>query len=181
MKRLILALLLFAACKQDAPVPFPVAMTAESTGYFCRMDVLGHPGPKAQIHLATYPGAPLFFSQVKDAVAFLRMPEQIDTITATYVSDMGAATSWQDPGATNWIAADKAFYVVGSDARGGMDAPEFVPFADFALAQAFVARHGGQVMPMSALPDDALTTGTATGDSDEGYAARLRAISANGG
>ena len=107
-----------------------MALTAESSGYFCQMDLLEHPGPKAQIHLATYPGAPLFFSQVRDAVAYLRMPEQTDTITATYVNDMGAAASWAEPGATNWIAADKAVYVVGSTAKGGMDAPEFVPFSD---------------------------------------------------
>ena len=91
MKRLVLALLLLTACKEQAPIPLPVAMTADSTGYFCQMDILGHPGPKAQVHLATYPGKPLFFSQVKDAVAYLRMPEQIDTVTVTYVSDMGAA------------------------------------------------------------------------------------------
>jgi copper chaperone NosL len=186
MKRLLLALLLLTACKVDAPVPLPVAMTADSTGYFCQMDILGHPGPKAQVHLATYPGAPLFFSQVKDAVAYLRMPEQIDTVTATYVSDMGAAASWADPGATNWIAAENALYVVGSDAKGGMDAPEFVPFSDPAKAQSFAAAHGGQVMPLAAIPASALTTdpptgAPPTGDSDADYAARLRAISANGG
>lgn len=181
MKRLILALLLLTACKEQAPVPLPVAMTADSTGYFCQMDILGHPGPKAQVHLATYPGAPLFFSQVKDAVAYLRMPEQIDTVTATYVSDMGAAPSWADPGATNWIAADKAVYVVGSTAKGGMDAPEFVPFSDPAKAQAFAAQNGGQVLPLAEIPASALSTGPATNDSDADYAARLHALSNTGG
>lgn len=183
MKRLALILLLLAACKDEAPVPLPVAMTADTTGYFCQMDLLGHPGPKAQIHLATYPGRPLFFSQVKDAVAYLRMPEQIDTVTATYVSDMGAAPSWQSPGATNWLAAEKAVYVVGSDARGGMDAPEFVPFSDPAKARAFAASHGGQVMTLAQIPQTALTPGTAPGDTetDADIAARLRALSPTGG
>lgn len=181
MKRLLFALCLLAACKQDAGVPLPVAMTADSTGYFCQMDILSHPGPKAQVHLATYPGKPLFFSQVKDAVAYLRMPEQTDTVTATYVSDMGAAPSWESPGATNWIAADKAVYVVGSDARGGMDAPEFVPFGDAAKAQGFVALHGGQVMTLTQIPQTAIAPGTVTGDTDADIAARLRALSHTGG
>ncbi len=181
MKRLLITLLFLTACKEDGPIPLPVAMTADSTGYFCQMDILGHPGPKAQVHLATYPGAPLFFSQVKDAVAYLRMPEQIDTVTTTYVSDMGAALSWADPGATNWIAADKALYVVGSDAKGGMDAPEFVPFSDPAKAQAFAAQHGGKVTTLAGIPDGALTATSPTDDGDSDYAARLHSLSANGG
>ncbi|MBC7737346.1 MAG: nitrous oxide reductase accessory protein NosL [Candidatus Saccharibacteria bacterium] len=179
MKRLLIALLMLTACKEDASVPLPVAMTADSTGYFCQMDILGHPGPKAQIHLATYPGKPLFFSQVRDAVAYLRMPEQLDTVTATYVSDMGAAVRWADPGATNWVAADKAVYVVGSDAKGGMDQPEFVPFTDPAKAQAFAVLHGGAVLPLAQIPDAALAVGAPDGDND--YAARLRSLSNTGG
>ena len=181
MKRLILALLLLSACKEEAATPPPVAMTDASTGYFCQMDLLGHPGPKAQIHLATYPGAPLFFSQVRDAVAYLRMPEQIDTVTATYVSDMGAAPSWTDPGATNWVMAGTAVYVVGSDMKGGMDAPEVVPFADPAKARAFAALHGGKVLALQDIPDSALTSGAGGTDTDADYAARLRILSRPGG
>ena len=157
-------------------------MTADSTGYFCQMDILGHPGPKAQVHLATYPGKPLFFSQVKDAVAYLRMPEQIDTVTATYVSDMGAAASWADPGVTNWIAADKAVYVVGSDAKGGMDAPEFVPFSDARqgaglCGQPRGAGHDAGPYPQRVAGYQHRPRATATRD----YAARLRALSKTGG
>ncbi|MBI1172530.1 copper resistance protein CopZ [bacterium] len=181
MKRLIVMLMLLAACKEDAALPLPVALTADSTGYFCQMDMLGHPGPKAQIHLATYPGKPLFFSQVRDAVAYLRMPEQIDTITATYVSDMGAAPSWADPGAANWIAADQAVYVVGSAAKGGMDAPEFVPFGDPAKARAFAAQNGGQVMTLAQIPAEAIAVSTPAAAPDADIAARLHALSDNGG
>lgn len=178
MKRLIFCLFLLAACKEEAATSLPVAMTVDSTDYFCQMDILEHPGPKAQIHLANYPGAPLFFSQVRDAVAYLRMPEQADTITATYVSDMGAAVSWADPGATNWIAADEAVYVVGSSAKGGMDAPEFVPFSDPAKAQAFAAQNGGQVMPLALIPQTAVATSPALDTSDTDFSARLRELSA---
>jgi copper chaperone NosL len=179
MKRLILTLLLLTACREDAVIPLPVAMTATSTGYFCQMEIMDHPGPKAQVHLKTYPGQPLFFSQVKDAVAYLRMPEQNDTVTATYVSDMGAAASWDDPGAMNWIAADTALYVVGSTAKGGMDAPEFVPFADTDKASAFAAAQGGQVMTLAQIPDAALTPPPTDGTDD--YAGRLRALTQPGG
>jgi copper chaperone NosL len=181
MKRLILILVLLAACKPEAATPLPVALTAGATGYFCQMDLLGHPGPKAQIHLASYPGAPLFFSQVRDAVAYLRMPEQIDTVTATYVSDMGAAPSWADPGATNWIMAETAVYVVGSDAKGGMDAPEVVPFADPAKAQVFAGLHGGRVLALNDIPDSARVSGAGGADTDADYAARLRTLSQPGG
>jgi copper chaperone NosL len=181
MKRVFLALLLLAACKEDAPLPQPVALTAESTGYFCQMDILGHPGPKAQIHLATYPGLPLFFSQVKDAVAYLRMPEQSDTVTIAYVSDMGAAPSWDDVGAMNWIAAASAVYVIGSDAKGGMDAAEFVPFSDPAKAQAFAAQNGGQVVAFDQIPQSAFDAGTPPETDDADFSARLKSLSGTGG
>lgn len=182
MKRLILALfLLLPACKEDAPLPQPVALTVESTGYFCQMDLLGHPGPKAQIHLASFPGLPLFFSQVKDAMVYLRMPEQSDVVTVAYVSDMGAAPSWEDVGATNWIPADSALYVIGSDAKGGMDAPEFVPFSDPAKAQAFAAQHGGQVVAFDQIPQSAFDAGEPVTSDDADFSARLKSLSGTGG
>lgn len=184
MKKLIFVfVLLLAACKEEVPPPLPVAMTADSIGFFCQMDILGHPGPKAQVHLASYPGNPLFFSQVRDAVVYLRLPEQMDTVTATYVSDMGAAPSWDDPGAMNWIAADKAVYVVGSSALGGMDAPELVPFGEPAKAQAFAAANGGTVMTLAQIPPEALDIAPAVslaGDEAD-FAARLRALSPENG
>jgi copper chaperone NosL len=182
MKRLILALfLLLPACKEDAPLPQPVALTVESTGYFCQMDLLGHPGPKAQIHLASFPGKPLFFSQVTDAMVYLRLPEQSDVVTVAYVSDMGAAPSWEDVGATNWIPAASAVYVIGSDAKGGMDAPEFVPFADPAKAAAFADQHGGQVVAYDQIPQSAFDTAAPAATDDADFSARLKSLSGTGG
>jgi copper chaperone NosL len=181
MKRIVLALLLLAACKEEAPLPQPVALTTESTGYFCQMDILGHPGPKAQIHLATYPGLPLFFSQVKDAVAYLRMPEQSDTVTVAYVSDMGAAPNWDDVGPMNWIPVTSAVYVIGSNAKGGMDAPEFVPFSDPAKAQAFAAQNGGQVVAFDKIPQDAFDAGAPPETDDADFSARLKSLTGTGG
>jgi copper chaperone NosL len=58
-----------------------------------------------------------------------------------------------------------------------MGAPEVVPFADPAAAQAFAAARGGAVMALADIPDSAVTapvTDAATGDDD--YARRLKAL-----
>ena len=71
---LSLSLLALAACKEEVvQTTDPVGLTAESIGHFCQMNLLEHPGPKAQVHLEGLPGAPLFFSQVRDAVAYARL------------------------------------------------------------------------------------------------------------
>ena len=152
----LLAALALAACKEElAERPDPVPMTAEAVGHYCQMNLLEHPGPKAQVHLEGLPD-PLFFSQVRDAIAYQRMPEQSHAITAIYVSDMGAAPSWEHPGAQNWTAAEKAVYVIGATIVGGMGAPELVPFTDRAAAQTFVVEHGGEILTLDAVPDDAV-------------------------
>ena len=45
----------------------------------------------------------------------------------------------------NWVDGSDAFYVVGSDAVGGMGAPELVPFAKWDDADAFAKKRGGAV------------------------------------
>lgn len=153
----ILAAVLLSACKEEiAAIPDPVALTEDAVGHFCGMTVVGHGGPKAQIHLEGL-AEPLFFVQTRDAIAFLMSPERDARVLATYVSDMGAAPSWDDPGAENWVDAGDAVFVVGADVAGGMGAPEVVPFADPAAAEAFIARHGGQAVPLSDIPQDAVT------------------------
>jgi len=148
-------LIALAACGPEtggAP-PAPVTLTAEAAGHFCQMSVLDHPGPKAQVHLAGY-DHPLWFTQVRDAVAFLRQPEQVAEITAIYVSDMSAAPSWDNPGTDNWIDITAASLVVGGDRRGGMGAPELVPFARAEDARAFAAAHGGEVLTLGDVTDE---------------------------
>lgn len=150
---ILLAALSLIACKDDvATGPAPVSLTAEAVGHYCQMDLLEHPGPKAQIHLDGLPD-PLFFSQVRDAIAYQRMPEQSHPITAIYVNDMAAAPSWDKPGADNWIDATQAHYVIGSDAAGGMDAPELVPFLKAEDATAFAAARGGRVVALADVED----------------------------
>jgi copper chaperone NosL len=150
------------------------------------MDLFEHPGPKAQVHLDGMPH-PLFFSQVRDAVAYQRMPEQSAIIAAVYVNDMGApGATWERPGPDNWIRADVAFYVEGSSVTGGMGAPELVPFGGEAEAADFAQANGGRVLRLDQVQDadvlspvaldDEPVASTTGGDAD--YSERLRALTA---
>lgn len=142
---------LLAGCQDGSSMqekPLPIALTTEAAGHYCQMVILDHQGPKAQIHLAGF-AAPLWFSQVRDGIAYLKSPEQSAQLVVLYVNDMGAAISWSEPGADNWIDAVDAYFVVGSDAIGGMGAPELAPFADLEKAEEFTAHRGGEVMRLS--------------------------------
>ncbi len=181
---LILALCLgLAACREEgAQNTTPVELTAETLGHFCQMNLLEHPGPKAQVHLEGMPGTPLFFSQVRDAIAYARLPEQSHPILAIQVNDMAApGATWDDPGQGNWIDADDAFYVLGSAREGGMGAPEAVPFGTENAAQAFADQEGGTVMRLAQIPDDLVLTPEDTGPADTtddaDFEDRLRALS----
>ncbi|WP_299784262.1 nitrous oxide reductase accessory protein NosL [uncultured Marivita sp.] len=183
MKRLSLVLfcLALAACKEEvAQDVTPVALSPDAVGHYCQMTLLEHDGPKAQAHLAGLPGAPLFFSQVRDVVAYLRMPEQSHEVVAVWVNDMGAdGASWDAPGAQNWIDAQDALFVVGADVVGGMGAPELVPFSDPDAAQGFAATNGGAVMTLDEIPDAAvLAPVDLVHDTDDSvFQDRLRALS----
>ncbi|MDZ4089474.1 MAG: nitrous oxide reductase accessory protein NosL [Tabrizicola sp.] len=180
MKRALLFVLLLAACQEEAAQNLdPLPLTPETVGHFCQMNLLEHEGPKGQVHLEGLPAMPLFFSQVSDLVVYLRLPEQSGTVLAIYVSDMGAeGATWAEPGIANWIDARTAHYVVGAAITGGMGAPEVVPFADPAEAQAFAAARGGMVMALDEIPDSAVTApiSAAAGGADD-YARRLKALS----
>jgi len=150
---LILMATLLSACDEDAAakLPPPAQLTHEANGYYCQMMILMHEGPKGQVFLADTP-EPLWFGQVRDSLAYLKSPEQEGEIVVIYVSDMGEAPSYAEPGAENWINAKDAYYVVGSDAVGGMGAPEVVPFGDRAKAEEFAANRGGTVLKLNDIP-----------------------------
>ena len=142
---------MLTGCKADivnVQIPAAQSLTDEAAGFYCQMEILEHPGPKAQVHLAGML-APLWVSQVRDGLAYVKSAEQSGEILVLYVNDMGAAVSWSEPGVENWIKADGAFYVVGSDAVGGMGAPELVPFADRQEAEKFIAEHSGEILQFS--------------------------------
>ena len=154
MKRLaLIALIALTACKEEQIVaPDPVDLTPDALSFFCQMNIAEHGGPKGQIHLEGYP-APLFFAQVRDMVAYLKSPERDAKITAVYVSDMSVAPNWRQPGISNWITADGATFVVGSNVAGGMGAREVVPFSSPDDANTFIEQYGGAALPLSDIPD----------------------------
>ncbi|MCG7520992.1 nitrous oxide reductase accessory protein NosL [Ruegeria sp. Ofav3-42] len=154
MKRLcLITLIALSACKEEvAKAPDPVDLTPDALSFFCQMNIAEHGGPKGQIHLEGYP-APLFFAQVRDMVAYLKSPERDAEITAVYVSDMSVAPNWRQPGISNWIDADSATFVVGSNVAGGMGAREVVPFSSPDDANAFIDQYGGSALPLSDIPD----------------------------
>ena len=149
-----LAAFVLASCQEEPVrvVPDAVAMTEEALGHYCQMNLSEHEGPKAQIHLE-HREHPIWFSQVRDAVAFMRLPEETEQITAVYVNDMGEAPSWAAPGTENWVNAVNAWFVIDSNRRGGMGAPEAVPFADEVAARAFAELHGGNPVRLGEIPD----------------------------
>lgn len=187
MNRLLRALvllagsLLLAACRQEAAQDLtPRDLTPETLGHYCQMNLMEHPRPKAQVFLEKSPD-PLFFSQVRDAIAYRRGPEQVAPVVATYVNDMGRpGATWEKPGDGNWIPAEKAFYVVDSRRTGGMGAPETVPFGTREKAEAFAAAEGGRVLAFAEITSDMVLTPveTAAGSrSDDGdYTSRLDAL-----
>lgn len=151
-----LAMLLPAACDRAAPAgppPAPVEVSDEATGHYCGMLLADHDGPKGQVHLASR-AEPVWFSSVRDTIAFLRLPEEAKDVVAVYVNDMGKARQWAQPEPGTWVDAHAAWFVVDSAMRGGMGANEAVPFASEPDAEAFRARHGGRVLRLDAIPDD---------------------------
>jgi copper chaperone NosL len=186
MKYLVFAaaVLALAGCKDEtAALPDPVTMSGDALGFYCQMNLVEHGGPKAQVHLADTV-APLFFSQVRDAIAYQRMPEQDAKVLVIYVSDMGRAHDWDNPGIDNWIPATEAHFAIGSDAIGGMGADEIVPFANRDFALSFVKRRGGRVVQLDQIADtDVLAPAGDDSPADpdnSDYLSRLKALRSEG-
>lgn len=166
----LLVPLVLAGCgvKQAAQLPPPHRMTAEAIGHYCGMNVLEHPGPKGQIFAASLI-EPVWFSSVRDTIAFTMLPDEPKDIQAIYVSDMGKAKSWDKPGADNWVEAHKAQFVIDSRARGGMGGDEVVPFSERAAAEKFVAENGGRIVAFADVPRDyVLGSGDEKSPGDDG-------------
>jgi copper chaperone NosL len=147
---------LLAACdgEPEAVAPAaPLEVTDEATGHYCGMLLADHAGPKGQVHLASRE-EPLWFSSVRDTIAFTRLPEEPKDITAIYVNDMGKAQNWQQPEPGTWTEARDAWFVIDSDRRGGMGAPEAVPFSEEEAAEAFRAAQGGRLVRFDDIPQD---------------------------
>ncbi|HOL38127.1 MAG TPA: nitrous oxide reductase accessory protein NosL [Rubrivivax sp.] len=138
---LLAAVFTAAGCAKPEPSTQPRAITRETVCSLDGMTLADYPGPKGQIVYAQ--GEPDFFCDTVELVAILLRPEQVRAIAGAYTQDM-AATDWTQP-LDHWIDARRAIYVVGSDAKGSMG-PTLATFARVEDAQAFAARHGGQVL-----------------------------------
>ncbi|AZO23603.1 copper resistance protein CopZ [Mesorhizobium sp. M1E.F.Ca.ET.045.02.1.1] len=153
---LVAAVLLLAGCNQDLaglPKPPPQEPTATSVAYFCSMGLLEHGGPKAQAFRAGK-SEPIWFSSVRDAVAFSMLPGEPKDIVAIYVNDMAKVRNWDRPEAGAWVEAHDAWYAIGSDYNAGMGGKEVVPFSDEKAAQSFTATHGGTVVRFNDIPEN---------------------------
>jgi copper chaperone NosL len=176
--RIVLAALiaiLLTGCNQEAAnsvAPPPAVLNSDAMGVFCGMNLMEHPGPKGQIITAGRID-PFWFTSVRDTVAFTLMPDQPRDIRAIYVSDMARATRWEDPGATNWIDARKAFFVIESRRQGGMGAAEAVPFRIREAADAFAAANGGRVVTFAEIPGAYVLGSDTAGDQTEHSDVRL--------
>ncbi len=161
-----------SACERDAPpaAPPPAAETpVEATGHYCGMLLSEHAGPKGQIHLASR-AEPVWFTSVRDTIAFLRLPEEARDITAVYVNDMGRARQWDQPEAGAWVSLEEAWFVVESDRVGGMGAPEAVPFSTQASAESYVQAHGGRIQRLADIPDEYVIGPVGTTEAAAGHA-----------
>lgn len=153
----LLAAVALAACggapgnSPDAPPP--QAMTDEAVGHYCGMNLTEHIGPKGQILLRDR-AAPVWFSTIREVFAYTLLPEEPKAILAIYVQDMGQADADGNPPAGAWIDAHEAHYLIDSRAVGGMGAPDALPFAHRADADAFAAHHGGRVVSFRDMPED---------------------------
>ena len=158
MQKLIIlfTVILITACEKTPISEAPPAqlLTREASGYYCLMTVVYHKGPKGQIILSDKADA-LWFTSVRDTIAFTLSPEEPKNITAIYVNDMSNA-DWDDPGAENWILAKDAWYVLNSNRAGGMGAPETVPFSTKENAEIFAKQQDGTVYAFNAIPHDYL-------------------------
>jgi copper chaperone NosL len=138
--------LALTACGEEskAVAALPREPDSHVVGYYCRMTLSEHSGPKGQLLLK---GAtdPLWFTSVRDALIYVDqdLPSEHE-IAGFWVNDMALGT-WERPAPGSWIDADKAWYVVGSSKTAAMGGGEAVPFKARADAETFAKTYGGRV------------------------------------
>ena len=117
------------------------------------MSLSEHAGPKAQIFVRGL-SDPYWFATVRDAFAFIMLPEMPKAIEAIYVNDMARAKSWEQPEQGTWVEASKAFFVIASRRRSGMNTDEAIPFGNADAARKFVEAEGGRIVRFDDMPRD---------------------------
>ncbi|MCU0953251.1 MAG: nitrous oxide reductase accessory protein NosL [Hyphomicrobium sp.] len=142
----ICAMCVLAACGQETVnSAAPREPDKTSVGFFCRMGLSEHKGPKGQI-LPKGWTEPLWFSSVRDALTYAETEVVSENEMAGFwVNDMGRGT-WDKPEPGAWVAAQDAWYVIDSPMTTGMGGAEAVPFKERGEAEAFAAEKGGRIV-----------------------------------
>ncbi|NGZ27921.1 MAG: copper resistance protein CopZ, partial [Magnetococcales bacterium] len=134
---------------QPEEKPLPQDFTRDTMGYYCSMALVEHDGPKGQVHVAGERD-PLWFSNVRDAVTYLKGEGSTRRIRAFYVNDMSQA-AWEKPGP--WMDGFTASFVVDSRQQSSMGDGEWIPFANKQAAEAFIQQQGGRLVSFDKLPN----------------------------
>ncbi len=152
----VLFILFLVACENSSlgKIYEPQAVTRDDIGYYCNMIVEDHSGPKGQI-LLTGTEKAIWFTSVRDAVAFNLLPGESKNIAAFFVTAMDEA-EWNHPEKqiNGWIHAKSAWYVISSKQRGGMGQMEVIPFKQEQSASDFVKEFGGEVVSYVDIPEN---------------------------
>lgn len=160
---LLAAILPLSACGDaNQTAPMPREPGAGAIGYFCRMNLSEHGGPKGQI-LPKGWADPLWFSSVRDALMYVAQDIVSEReLAAFWVNDMEQGT-WESPAPGSWVSAQAAWYVVGSSKASGMGGGEAVPFRRREAADGFAEQFGGHVVDYS-VAREAINSAPATLD-----------------
>lgn len=141
--------ILLAACSKEVTVAEkPQEPGPNAVGFYCRMNLAEHQGPKGQVLLKGWKD-PLWFSSVRDALTYAQSEVVSEKeIAAFWVNDMAKGT-WEKPAPGSWVEAKIAHYVVGSAKSSGMGGIEAVPFRELNAAKDFARLNGGSVADYS--------------------------------
>lgn len=141
-----LCAMLLTGCGQDGiDVAQPREPDQHSVGFFCRMAIKEHTGPKGQI-LPKGWADPLWFSSVRDALSYAETEVVSEKEMAGFwVNDMGQGT-WAKPLPSAWVEARAAWFVIGSRMDASMGGVEAVPFKERSKAEAYAVTNGGRVV-----------------------------------
>lgn len=153
---LALAGLTLAGCgsQNDASAkPEPLPITADAVGHYCSMDLIEHNGPKGQIFIRGN-SEPLWFSTIRQTLAYTIMPDSPRGLDAIYVTDMAIVQNMRQPEPGSWMDARDAYFVTESTFAGGMGGEDPLPFSDRSKADEFIATHGGKILTFDEIPED---------------------------
>ena len=147
---LLLAVVLFGcSSKSVAPRP-PVNLLAGDSCAVCGMYIKRFPGPRGEAYLKDYRRV-LKFGSTRDFFAYVTRADVKDRLGAVYVQD-SARIDWRHPSnsADSFVNARQAWYVAFQPLKGAMG-PTLASFARKRAAQAFIRKHGGELLSFKAV------------------------------